>query len=136
MVFMTGTYEGEKRCTLMHGPSSNKINTDAPRDNNGRGEAFSPTDLVGAALGSCILTTMAIYGEKNSIELKGAHFNVTKKMQLNPRKIAELEVEITLPEHLNPEQRAALEEIAFTCPVTRSLHPDIKLPISFKYALL
>lgn len=136
MVAMTGIYEGEKHCTLTHGPSQNKIHTDAPKDNNGRGEAFSPTDLVGAALGSCILTTMAIYAEKHGINLKGSTFLVEKKMQLTPRKIAELTVEITLPAHLSTEQRDVLEDIAQTCPVTKSLNPDIKIPVTFKYVTL
>lgn len=133
MVAMTGVYEGEKHCTLTHGPSQNKIHTDAPKDNNGRGEAFSPTDLVGAALGSCILTTMAIYAEKNGIDIKGSQFLVTKKMNLSPRMIAELSVEITLPEKLNEAERKTLEEIAHTCPVTRSLHRDVKMPVVFHY---
>lgn len=136
MVAMTGIYEGEKHCTLIHGPSQNKITTDAPKDNNGRGETFSPTDLVGAALGSCILTTMAIYAEKHGIVLKGSSFQVEKKMQLAPRKIAELVVDITLPAHLSSEQRDILEDIAQTCPVTKSLNPDIKIPVTFKYVAL
>lgn len=136
MVTMTGIYEGEKHCTLTHGPSQTKIHTDAPKDNNGRGEAFSPTDLVGAALGSCILTTMAIYAEKNGFDIKGASFQVTKKMKLEPRKIHELAVEISLPEKLSPEQRSALEPIAHTCPVTRSLHPDMLIPVNFNYKSL
>ena len=136
MVTMTGIYEGEKHCTLTHGPSQNKISTDAPKDNNGRGEAFSPTDLVGAALGSCILTTMAIYAEKHGINLVGSHFQVGKKMNLTPRMIAELSIEMTLPATLTAEQRATLEEIAHTCPVTRSLNPDVKMPVIFKYVTL
>lgn len=133
MVTMTGIYEGDKHCTLTHGPSNTQIHTDAPKDNNGRGEAFSPTDLVGAALGSCILTTMAIYAEKNGIDIKGVSFQVTKKMKLSPRMIAELEVAITLPAHLTAEQRPALEEIAHTCPVTRSLNSEVKIPVTFTY---
>nr|BDT26807.1 OsmC family protein [Bacteriovorax sp. HI3] len=136
MVTMTGIYEGDKHCTLTHGPSSTQIHTDAPKDNNGRGEAFSPTDLMGAALGSCILTTMAIYAEKNGIDIKGASFQVTKKMKLSPRMIAELEVAITLPAHLTAEQRPTLEEIAHTCPVTRSLNSEVKIPVTFTYQSL
>jgi putative redox protein len=133
MVAMTGVYEGEKHCSITHVPSQNKISTDAPKDNNGRGEAFSPTDLVGAALGSCILTTMAIYAEKNGIAIEGSRFEVTKKMNLSPRRIAELTVVITLPSSLSPENRTTLEEIAHGCPVTKSLHPDVKIPIRFDY---
>lgn len=136
MVTMTGIYEGDKHCTLTHGPSNTQIHTDAPKDNNGRGEAFSPTDLLGAALGSCILTTMAIYAEKNGIDIKGASFQVIKKMKLSPRMIAELEVAITLPAHLTTDQRPTLEEIAHTCPVTRSLNSEVKIPVTFTYQSL
>lgn len=136
MVTMTGIYEGDKHCTLTHGPSNTQIHTDAPKDNNGRGEAFSPTDLLGAALGSCILTTMAIYAEKNGIDIKGASFQVIKKMKLSPRMIAELEVAITLPAHLTAEQRPTLEEIAHTCPVTKSLSSEVKIPVTFTYQSL
>lgn len=138
MVQMTGVYEGDKHCEIKHGPSSNIIQTDAPKDNNGRGEAFSPTDLVGAALGSCIVTTMAIFGEKNGINvnLKGSTFQVTKVMKMDPRQIGELTVEITLPETLSPDQRATLEKIAHTCPVARSLNPEVKIPVVFHYKAL
>lgn len=134
MVTMTGVYEGEKHCAITHGPSGNIIHTDAPKDNNGRGEAFSPTDMVGAALGSCIVTTMAIYAEKNGItDLKGSTFQVVKKMKTEPRQIHELAVEITLPERLSTEERATLEKIAHTCPVTRSLNSEVKIPVVFHY---
>ena len=133
MVTMTGVYEGDKHCVITHGPSGNIIHTDAPKDNNGRGEAFSPTDMVGAALGSCILTTMAIYAEKNGIELKGSAFLVTKKMKMEPRQIHELAVEITLPEKLSTDERETLEKIAYTCPVTRSLNAEVKIPVVFHY---
>ena len=133
MVMMTGIYEGKLHCTLTHGPSETKISTDAPKDNNGLGEAFSPTDLLGAALGSCILTTMAIYGNKSGLDVTGASFIVTKKMQMSPRMVSELTVEITLPDTIAENERAALEDIAHTGPVTRSLNPDIKLPVTFHY---
>lgn len=136
MVTMTGIYEGDKHCELTHGPSKTRISTDAPKDNNGKGEAFSPTDLVGAALGSCILTTMAIIGEKNGIDIKGASFMITKHMNPAPRKISELTVELTLPERLTTEQRSMLEEIAHTCPVAKSLHPDVKVPVVIHYKAL
>lgn len=133
MVTMTGVYEGDKHCAITHGPSGNVIHTDAPKDNNGRGEAFSPTDMVGAALGSCILTTMAIYGEKNGMDLKGSAFHVTKKMKMEPRLIQELAVELTLPAKLSVEERATLEKIAHTCPVTRSLSSEMNIPVVFHY---
>lgn len=136
MVTMTGVYEGDKHCKITHGPSGNVIFTDAPKDNNGRGEAFSPTDLIGASLGSCIVTTMAIYGEKNGMNLKGANFHVTKKMKTEPRQIHELALEITLPENLSADERVTLEKIAHTCPVARSLSSEVNIPVVFHYKTL
>ncbi|MEZ0390762.1 MAG: OsmC family protein [Pseudobdellovibrionaceae bacterium] len=135
MVEMLGVYQGEKHCELSHGPSGTKISTDAPKDNAGRGEAFSPTDLVGAALASCILTTMAIVAERDGRDLKGAHFKVTKEMAANPRKIQKLTVALHLPAAFEAEYRKKMEHIALTCPVHRSLHPDVELPISFHWVL-
>lgn len=135
MVEMTGTYIGEKHCDLVHGPSGSKISTDAPKDNNGRGEAFSPTDLMGAALGSCILTTMAIVCERDGQDIRGANFKVTKEMNLNPRKIASLKVELKLPARIPQEYRNKLEHIAMTCPVHRSISPDVLMPVTFDWSL-
>lgn len=136
MVQMSGIYQGEKRCELTHGPSGEHINTDAPKDNNGKGEAFSPTDLVGAALGSCILTTLAIVAERDGLDIKGATFNVGKEMSANPRKIASLTVVLNLPTKIPLEVRAKYEHIALTCPVHRSLHPDVQMPIQFIWDLV
>ncbi len=135
MVQMSGIYKGEKRCDLTHGPSGEHILTDAPKDNNGKGEAFSPTDLVGAALGSCILTTLAIVGERDGLDLKGSKFKVEKAMNDSPRKIQSLTVHIDLPSHIPMDIRAKYEKIALTCPVHRSLHPDVQMPISFNWTL-
>ena len=135
MVEMTGIYKGEKHCDLTHGPSGSVISTDAPKDNNGRGEAFSPTDLMGAALGSCILTTIAIVAERDGKDVKGSSFKVTKEMNPNPRKIASLKVELKLPASLPADYRNKIEHIAMTCPVHRSIHPDVLMPISFDYSL-
>ncbi len=133
MVEMNAVYLGEKHCELVHGPSGSKIETDAPRDNQGRGERFSPTDLMGASLGSCILTTMAIMAERDGIDLRGAKVRVVKEMQANPRRIARLRVEIFMPKGLSETDRKRLEAAAETCPVKRSLHPDIETPIRFIY---
>jgi putative redox protein len=135
MVEMKGQYLGEKRCEAIHGPSGNTLATDAPKDNNGRGEAFSPTDLVGTALATCILTTLAIVAERDGKDLKGSTFRVTKVMNPNPRKIAELKVYLDLPAQFSPEYRKKLEQIALTCPVHRSLHPDVQMPIEFNWVL-
>lgn len=135
MVKMKITYQGEKHCELVHGPSQSKIETDAPKDNMGKGERFSPTDLMGAALGSCILTTMAIIAERDkmNINLENATAEVEKVMANNPRRIESLIVKINLPKSLTADQRTKLEEIAHTCPVHRSLHPEMKIPVSFEY---
>lgn len=135
MVEMKAAYQGEKHCELGHGPSGAKIETDAPKDNLGRGEAFSPTDLVGAALASCALTTMAIFAEKNGIpvELKGAKARVVKGMVSDPRRIGSLPVEISMPKGIPTQFREQLENAAHGCPVARSLHADVQAPISFIY---
>lgn len=135
MVEITGLYEGEKHCRLTHGPSNSVIHTDAPKDNNGKGEAFSPTDLLAAAYGSCLMTVMAIYADKNNINLKGSTFKVVKNMRVSPRQVESLEVELNLPANLTETQRSVLENVANTCPVKLSLNPEIKLPISFNYKI-
>lgn len=135
MVEATGTYLGDKRCVAVHGPSKAEISTDAPKDNNGRGEAFSPTDLVGVALATCILTTVAIVAERDGFDIKGSNFRVTKEMNPNPRKIDTLAVYLKLPANIAEENRKKIEHIAKTCPVHRSLHPDVKIPIVFEWVL-
>ncbi len=133
MVEMSAIYLGDKHCELQHGPSKSKLETDAPKDNNGRGENFSPTDLVGAALASCILTTMAIMAEKGGLSMKGATARVTKEMQASPRQIAKLPVTVDMPAGLQPTDRKRLEAAAHTCPVHRSLNAGVQAPISFVY---
>lgn len=135
MVEITGIYEGEKHCQLTHGPSKNSIFTDAPKDNNGRGEAFSPTDLLAASLGSCMMTVMGIYADNHGIDLTGSSFKVVKEMQASPRKVSTLTIEIKMPEALSTKDREILERIADTCPVKLSLHPDLKIPLSFDYSV-
>ncbi|MGZ5279732.1 MAG: OsmC family protein [Pseudobdellovibrionaceae bacterium] len=120
----------------MHGPSGSKVATDAPKDNAGKGEAFSPTDLVGVALGTCILTTMAIVADRDGVNLKGSTFKVTKEMTAAPpRKIERLTVTILLPARIEAEYRKKMEHVAHACPVYRSLHPDVQMPISFDWVL-
>jgi putative redox protein len=134
MVEMNGVYEGQLRCNITHGPSKNKISTDAPKDNQGRGEAFSPTDLVGAALGSCMLTIMGIYAQRHNIDLAGSTFHVEKDMVTAPiRRIGKLTVKFNLKGNIPPEQRAALQNAALTCPVHKSLHPDVHVDATFNY---
>jgi uncharacterized OsmC-like protein len=133
MVKSQTVYVGEKHCEITHEPSKSVIETDAPRDNNGRGERFSPTDLVGAALASCILTTMAIAAERDGVEFKNARAEVEKEMTASPRSIGQLSVRITLSSAIPAHYRPKLEEVAHTCPVHRSLHPNMKIPVVFQY---
>jgi putative redox protein len=120
-------------CTLVHGPSGATIETVPPKDNGGSGARFSPTDLVGAALASCALSTMAIVAQREGLSFGEARASVEKSMTPAPRRIAELTVVIDMPREVRPEHRARLEEAAHTCPVMRSLHPDVKVPLKFRY---
>ena len=120
--------------TLTHGPSSATLRTVPPKDNGGDASSFSPTDLVGAALASCAITTMVLIAKRENIPLGDPVARVQKSMTATgPRRIAELSLHIDMPAGIAPEHRARLEEIARTCPVARSLHPDVSLPITFGY---
>ncbi len=135
MVKMSVLYQGSKHCLLTHTPSNSEIQTDAPKDNHGKGECFSPTDLTSASLLSCMLTTMAIKTEPLGYELNGVHGTVEKIMLSEPRRIGELRVEIHLPKNLSSDQRLNLENIAQSCPVKESLHPTLLVSSSFFYDL-
>jgi uncharacterized OsmC-like protein len=132
-VLMSGVYVGGKSFELTHEPSGTKITTDAPKDNGGEGKAFSPTDLVGAALGSCVVTTMVLFAERHGISLRGASFQVEKIMGTEPRRIAELVLKVHLPAELDPTSRLKLERAGMTCPVHKSLHPDTVVRAEFVY---
>jgi len=135
MVNMSATYSGKLRCKVSHGPSGSTIETDAPKDNMGEGKYFSPTDLVGAAFAACVLTTMAIVARRDGVELEGAKAEVTKEMVAAPtRRIGALPLKVTLSDKIPADYRAKLENAARTCPVHKSLHPDVKAEISFIYA--
>lgn len=132
MVEVRIQYLGELRCEAEHGPSQTTIFTDAPVDNHGRGEAFSPTDLVATALGTCIVTTMGIFAQRHGIELRGTKITVQKEMTSVPmRRIARLACELSLPLPASHPHREALERAAHTCPVHQSLHPEVEKPILF-----
>ncbi|MDQ6809990.1 MAG: OsmC family protein [Verrucomicrobiota bacterium] len=131
MVKMSIRYTGGLHCAATHGPSQTEIATDAPTDNQGKGEAFSPTDLVAAALGTCMATTMAIVGERKGIKLDGMTVEVTKEMTDNPRRIRRIGVEIHLPLPESCSDRELLERTARHCPVHQSLHPDVQMPVQF-----
>ena len=134
MVEIRGVYEGGFRCRMTHGPSSQELITDAPTDNCGRGEAFSPTDLVATALGSCMLTTMGIVAVRHGIELAGTQVRVTKEMVNTPqRRIGALRVTITFVRGVSDADRQLLEHAAMACPVHHSLHPDIDALVEFVY---
>ncbi len=132
MVEMEMVYEGQLHCQAKHGPSGTLISTDAPRDNMGRGEAFSPTDLVAAALGTCILTTMGIVAQRNNIDMAGATAKVTKEMLALPvRRIGKIGVTIHMPRKMSEDDQRRLESAAQMCPVKQSLHQDVEIPITF-----
>jgi len=130
---MTAAIQGLS-CELTHGPSGSTIKTVPPRDNGGTGMSFSPTDLVGAALAACALSTMALAAQREGLSWGDARASVEKRMTPPPRRIGELVVVFDMPREVRTEQRARLEEAARTCPVVRSLHPDVKIPIEFRYA--
>ena len=132
-VMMTAASAPAFKVQLTHGPSGSPLVTEAPKDNGGTGGSFSPTDLVAAALASCALTTMALVASREGIALGEARASVEKRMSPPPRRIAELVLEIHMPAGLSPEHRARMEETAHGCPVARSLHPDVKLPLRFHY---
>lgn len=135
MATVKSNYIGGLRTTAVHVKSGNEFVTDAPVDNNGKGEAFSPTDTVAAALGSCMMTVMAIAGEKEGIDLTGMHLETTKVMSATPpRKISALKVEFFWDNcSLNEEKREWLKEIGRNCPVALSLHPDLRQEINFHF---
>jgi uncharacterized OsmC-like protein len=130
-------YSGELRTNAVHISSSNSIVTDAPLDNYGRGEAFSPTDLAATSLASCMLTVLGIYAQNNGINMIDSHAEVTKLMSTEgPRKILGIDVdlEIVTKEILDDKQKTILERVARTCPVSLSLHPDLKQNIQIKFS--
>ncbi len=132
-VEITGTYLGNLKMELTHGPSGAKLKTAAPVDNKGDGSSFSPTDLVAAALGSCMVTTMAIVAERDGITAEEFTFRIEKHMANDPRRIGALPVEIHMPAGLDPDQRAKLERAANHCPVHRTLAPEVDQTVTFVY---
>ena len=126
-------YKNNLRTEAQHIASGQKIITDAPLDNNGKGEAFSPTDLVATALASCMITIMAIAAEKNGINISETSASVKKIMGTNPRTISDIVIEIKMNKDLALKDRKRLEKAALACPVHKSLHPDMNKEISFSY---
>ena len=137
MVEISVEYEGGFHCFAIHEPSRAKLPTDAPKDNLGKGEAFSPTDLTATSLGVCMLTTMAIAAAKRSLDLdlSGTRAIVRKHMTTKPpRRIQRLEVSVTIPLRETLPSRATLEEAALNCPVALSLHPEIEKTVTFSWS--
>ena len=134
MVAIELEYEGDLHCKAVHGPSGTLLTTDAPKDNQGRGESFSPTDLVATALGSCILSIMGIMARTLEIDIAGTTARVEKEMANAPvRMIQKLAVTIHVPHEVAEENKVKLERAAQTCPVHKSLHPDVQKPIEFTW---
>ncbi len=130
------TYLGDLRTEATHLQSGTVIITDAPTDNNGKGEAFSPTDLIAAALGSCMMTIMGIVARRDEIDLKGSQMEITKVMSAEPpRKIAKVEVKLSMVTggEISEADKTKLVRAAYTCPVALSLHPDIEQAITFEW---
>lgn len=133
MVKCNMTYMGGLRCELQHGPSGATVSTDAPVDNHGKGEAFSPTDLMCSAMAACMATIMGIYAEKENLNLNGLTIEVGKIMSANPRRIARIETTINVPLPADTPHREALNECVIGSPAMRSLHPDIEVPITWNW---
>ena len=134
MVKIDIVYEGGLHCRLKHGPSGREVTTDAPKDNMGKGESFSPTDLAASALGACMMTIMGIFAQRHDIDLTDTRVEVTKEMVQEPvRRIGKLTVIFTMPKGILAKHREALKQAALACPVHKSLHPDIQIPVSFNY---
>jgi putative redox protein len=128
-------YTGNLRCEVEHTQSKTTIETDAPTDNRGKGEKFSPTDLLCVSLGTCMLTTMAIKANDMDVDITSATADVTKHMYSDPRRVGKIEVAINLPKLESEKDRKILQKTGDNCPVIKSIHPDIELAIVYKWSL-
>jgi len=134
MATIETTYLGELRTEATHVFSGNKIITDAPLDNKGKAEAFSPTDLLATSLGSCMLTVMGIAGREHEINIDGTTCSITKIMAADPRRVTEVQITFNFPANdYSEKQRLILERTAINCPVAKSLHPDLKQTVVFNF---
>ena len=133
MTTSTVEYQGNLRTQALHLQSNNQIITDAPVDNHGKGEAFSPTDLLATSLASCMLTIIGIKAESMEVDVTGTKAEVTKVMAADPRRVTEIKVSIKFAEDFDQRTRKVLEAAALTCPVAKSIHPDINQDVSFEY---
>ncbi len=134
MVEINAKYEGGLHCKAVHEPSGKFIETDAPLDNHGKGESFSPTDLLATSLAVCYLTTMGIAAQERGITLDGASCRIEKHMSADkPRRVSKLVAEITFPAGIPLDKRGILEAVAIHCPVAKSIHPDIDLDLKLHF---
>jgi uncharacterized OsmC-like protein len=135
MATVETVYLGELRTEARHVRSGEKIITDAPVDNQGKGEAFSPTDLLATALGSCMLTVMGIAAREQKVSIDGTTCSITKIMGTEPRRVAEVQITFNFPANdYTDKVKIILERAAHTCPVSKSLHPDLKETLVFNWA--
>ena len=128
-------YTGNLRCQAEHIQSKTQIETDAPTDNHGKGERFSPTDMLCVSLATCMLTTMGIKAADMNVDITNAKAEVTKHMASDPRRVAKIEVEVSLPANGDEKERLILEKTGNNCPVAKSVHPDIELVLNYKWSL-
>lgn len=135
MADITAKYLGDLRVECVHQQSGTVLVTDAPKDNNGKGEAFCPTDLCATALAACAMTIIGIYGKKHDVDVSGMTASVTKEMSANPRRIGKIEVTFVMPDReFTDKQKIMIERAAHTCPVHLSLHPDVEQVFTFKWS--
>ncbi|NNJ72867.1 MAG: OsmC family protein [Enterobacterales bacterium] len=133
MVRIELAYQGELRVNAKHELSGETLHTDAPLDNKGKGQSFSPTDLLATALGSCMLTIMGITAEEKSIQIEGTQVEVIKHMSADlPRRVAQLDIKMTIPQPLDAREMTILQHAAETCPVAKSIHPDLKINLTMQ----
>ncbi len=128
-------YKGHLRCECTHLQSGTVIETDAPTDNRGKGERFSPTDTVCVALATCMITTMGIRAQDMNIDLAGTRIDLTKHMLSDPRRIGKVEVLLYLPAAVEEKDRLLLEKIGDNCPVMKSIHPDLEVLAGYRWVL-
>ncbi|MCH4895226.1 MAG: OsmC family protein [Marinifilaceae bacterium] len=134
MTKIKATYLGDLRVECLHEQSGSKIITDAPLDNKGKGEAFSPTDLCATALGSCMLTIAGIYCKENNIDITGTTIEIGKEMSANPRRIGQIDIIFNMPDRVyTKKEMKVIEKAAISCPVHATLHPDVKLNFTFNW---
>ena len=128
-------YKGNLRCEAEHLQSKSTIQTDAPTDNRGKGERFSPTDLLCVSLATCMLTTMGIKANDLGVDISESKADVTKHMAADPRRVSKIEVSLTLPSKTGEKERLILEKSGNNCPVAKSVHPDIKLVLNYHWTI-